>query len=38
MSRFFATGDTDTESSTESSDEEQKPAAPKTVRWESNSC
>ena len=28
MSRFFATGDTDSESASESSEEEQKPAAP----------
>lgn len=32
MSRFFATGDTDTESSEESSEEEQKPVPQKTVR------
>lgn len=32
MSRFFATGDTDTESSEESSEEEQKPVPQKIVR------
>ena len=32
MSRFFATGDTDTESSEENSEEEQKPVPQKTVR------
>ena len=32
MSRFFVTGDTDTESSTESSDEEVKPNRTAAVR------
>ena len=35
MSRFFATGDTDTESSGESSDEQQKPApVVRLVLWQ----
>ena len=37
MSRFFATGDTDTESSYESSDEDVKPSTTRTtVRYLSN--